>query len=101
MQMHQIRYFLAVCEELNFTRAANRCGVSQPSLTNGIGKLEQELGGVLFHRKPSITLSELGHGVRPHLDAIAHHADRVRKAARALALRPVADASAHQTADSP
>src|SRR5262245_31012171 len=36
MQMHQIRYFLALCEERNFTRAARRCGVSQPSLTNAI-----------------------------------------------------------------
>ena len=33
MQMHQVRYFLALCEELNFTRSARRCGVSQPSLT--------------------------------------------------------------------
>src|SRR5262245_41413211 len=48
MQMHQIRYFLALCEELNFTRAARRSGVSQPSLTNAIGALERELGGVLF-----------------------------------------------------
>ena len=30
--MNQIRYFLALCEERNFTRAAKRCGVSQPSL---------------------------------------------------------------------
>jgi hypothetical protein len=33
MEMHQVRYFLALCEELNFARAAGRCGVSQPSLT--------------------------------------------------------------------
>ena len=52
MQMHQIRYFLALCEERNFTRAAKRCGVSQPSLTNAIIGLEQELGGALFQRKP-------------------------------------------------
>jgi DNA-binding transcriptional LysR family regulator len=36
MQMHQIRYFLALCEERSFTRAAKRCGISQPSLTNAI-----------------------------------------------------------------
>jgi Bacterial regulatory helix-turn-helix protein, lysR family len=34
MQMQQVHYFLALCEELNFTRAARRCGVSQPSLSN-------------------------------------------------------------------
>ena len=36
MQMHQIRYFLALCEERNFTRAARRSGVSQTSLISGI-----------------------------------------------------------------
>ena len=54
MQLYQIRYFLALCEELNFTCAARRCGVSQPLLTNGIGALERDLGETLFHRKPSI-----------------------------------------------
>ena len=41
VEMHQIRYFLAVCETLNFTRAAESCNVSQPSLTRAI----QGLGG--------------------------------------------------------
>jgi len=50
MQMQQIRYFLALCEERSFTRAAKRCGVSQPSLTNAIIRLEQKLGGALFRR---------------------------------------------------
>ncbi len=39
MEMHQVRYFLAVCETLNFTRAADRCNVAQPSLTKAIKKL--------------------------------------------------------------
>jgi DNA-binding transcriptional LysR family regulator len=51
MQMHQIRYFLALCEERNFTRAAKRSGISQPSLTSAISAFERELGGALFHRK--------------------------------------------------
>jgi hypothetical protein len=54
MKSTTIRYFLALCEELNFTRAARRCGVSQPSLTNAIGALERQLGGTLFQRKPLI-----------------------------------------------
>ena len=55
MEMHQIRYFLAVCEELNFTRAAETCHVAQPSLTRAIKLLEEELGGPLFHRERART----------------------------------------------
>ena len=60
MQMQQVQYFRALCEELSFTRAARRCGISQPSLTSAIGALERELGGALFQRKPSIALTGLG-----------------------------------------
>jgi hypothetical protein len=89
MQMHQIRYFLALCEERNFTRAAKRCGVSQPSLTNAIIGLEQELGGALFQRKPLIALTVLGHAVHPYLTRIAQEADHAREAAQAMAaVRP-------------
>jgi LysR family hydrogen peroxide-inducible transcriptional activator len=71
MEMHQIRYFLAVCEELNFTRAAERCNVAQPSLTRAIKLLEEELGGSLFHRERANThLSELGRMVRPYLEEV-------------------------------
>jgi len=55
MQMHQICYFLALCEERSFTRAAKRCGISQPSLTNAIIALERELGGALFATGGSTT----------------------------------------------
>ncbi len=40
MEMHQIRYFLAVCRAGSFTRAAEDCGISQPALTAAIKKLE-------------------------------------------------------------
>jgi DNA-binding transcriptional LysR family regulator len=40
VELHQIRYFLAVAEALNFTRAAERCNVTQPALTRAIKKLE-------------------------------------------------------------
>jgi DNA-binding transcriptional LysR family regulator len=84
MQMHQIRYFLALCEEGNFTRAAKRSGVSQPSLTNAIGALERELGGVLFQRRPFIALTALGHAMQPYLRRIAETADHAREAAQAF-----------------
>lgn len=48
MELHQIRYFLAACETLNFTRAAEMRNVSQPALTKAIHMLEYELGGALF-----------------------------------------------------
>ena len=48
MEMHQVRYFLAVAQELNFSRAAEKCNVSQPSLSRAIQQLEGELGGPLF-----------------------------------------------------
>jgi DNA-binding transcriptional LysR family regulator len=100
MQMQQVHYFLALCEELNFTRAARSCGVSQPSLTTAIGALERELGGALFDRKPSVALTGLGRMVRPYLDEIARNADHAREVARTLTPRPVVDRSARQAADS-
>jgi LysR family hydrogen peroxide-inducible transcriptional activator len=68
MEMHQVRYFLAVCEHLSFTQAARRCHVTQPSLTRAIQLLEKEFGGHLFHRERSrIRLTELGRIVQPYL----------------------------------
>ena len=84
MQMHQIRYFLALCEECNFTRAAKRSGISQPSLTNAISALERELGGALFQRKPFIALTALGHAMQPYLRRIAETADHAREAAQSF-----------------
>jgi DNA-binding transcriptional LysR family regulator len=71
MEMHQIRYFLAVCSERNFTRAARVCHISQPSLTRAIKLLEAEFGGILFRRERANShLTELGEIVRPHLQEV-------------------------------
>lgn len=68
MQMHQIRYFLTLAEELNFTKAAELCHVSQPALSRAIKQLEEELGGSLFRRERSLThLTELGRIMLPVL----------------------------------
>jgi LysR family hydrogen peroxide-inducible transcriptional activator len=83
MELHQVRYFLAVAEELNFSRAAEKCGVSQPALSRAIILLEQEFGGPLFHRERRLTnLSPLGRMVRPYLEQIARESDEALKAAR-------------------
>ena len=79
MEMHQVRYFLAVCDALNFTRAAEMCHVSQPSLTQAIKKLEDELGGHLFLRERNRTrLTELGLMMRPHMDQILSEAQSAK-----------------------
>src|SRR5262249_35400342 len=68
MEMNQVRYFLAVADLLNFTKAAEKCNVAQPSLTRAVKLLETELGGPLFHRERANThLSELGRMVHAHL----------------------------------
>ncbi|SEM57952.1 LysR family transcriptional regulator [Bradyrhizobium sp. OK095] len=68
MEMHQVRYFLAVAQLFNFTRAAEECNVTQPSLTRAIKQLEAELGGDLFRReRPAAQLTELGQRMHPLL----------------------------------
>ena len=68
MEMHQVRYFLAVARELNFTRAAESCNVAQPSLTRAIKQLEDEFGGELFRRERNLShLTELGQRMLPML----------------------------------
>jgi LysR family transcriptional regulator, hydrogen peroxide-inducible genes activator len=83
MELHQVRYFLAVAEELNFSRAAEKCNVSQPALSRAIILLEHEFGGPLFHRERRLTnLSPLGRMVRPYLEEIARESDEALKLAR-------------------
>lgn len=85
MEMHQVRYFLAVARELNFTRAAEECNVAQPSLTRAIRQLEGELGGDLFRReRPHAQLTELGQRMLPHLRQCYDSAMNARSLAAAI-----------------
>ena len=71
MELHEIRYFLALSKTLNFTKAAEMCNVSQPALTRAIQKMEDELGGLLFSRERNNThLTELGRMLEPHLTEV-------------------------------
>jgi DNA-binding transcriptional LysR family regulator len=83
VELHQVRYFLALARSLNFTRAAEQCQVTQPALTKAVQKLEYELGGSLIHRERELTqLTDLGKLVLPMLERTLTAADAVRVNAR-------------------
>src|SRR5437016_14134944 len=85
MEMHQVRYFLATVSELNFTKAAEKCNVTQPSLTRAIKQLEDELGGDLFRReRPQAQLTELGQRLYPLLKQCYESALGARSLASAI-----------------
>src|SRR5436190_2333597 len=61
MELHQLRYFVAVAEERHFTKAARGLRVAQPSVSRAIRVLEEELGTALFHRmKGNVALTPAG-----------------------------------------
>src|SRR3954453_2292178 len=88
VELHEIRYFLALSKTLNFTKAAEMCNVSQPALTRAIQKMEDELGGLLFSRERNNThLTELGRLLEPHLtEVLARMVARKESATRFLRL---------------
>ena len=66
MELHQLKYFLAVAETGGFTSGAEKCGITQPSLSQQIGKLEHELNTPLFHRLGrAVELTEEGQQLIP------------------------------------
>ena len=78
MEFQQIRYFLNLADTLNFTEAAMRSGVSQPTLTRAVQRLEQELGGTLVYRDGKDTrLTALGRDIQAEFAAISESERRV------------------------
>ncbi|OCP34884.1 LysR family transcriptional regulator [Ensifer sp. LC163] len=105
MDINQVRYFLNLAETLNFTEAARRSGVSQPSLTRAIQRLEEELGSALIYRDGKDSrLTALGRdvqaefmrvelalrNVREHSESTVHGRRRILDIAVAPTIGPAA-----------
>ncbi|MDM9627353.1 LysR family transcriptional regulator [Rhizobium sp. S152] len=83
MELRHIRYFLAVAEERNFTRAAAKLGIGQPPLSQQIRDLENEIGAALFHRVPhGAELTEAGSAFLPEAQAAIASAEKAKLAAQ-------------------
>jgi LysR family hca operon transcriptional activator len=87
MELRHLRYFVAVAEELSFTRAASRLHTAQPSLSQQIRQLENEVGVPLFERtRHHVRLTAAGKLFLSDAQEILSRVDRaVRRAARAAA----------------
>ena len=79
MEFHQLRYVCAIAETGSFSRAAERCHVAQPSLSQQVLKLEEDLGAKLFDRLGrSVRLTEAGRAFLPHARSILHQMEAAR-----------------------
>src|SRR6201996_1303863 len=79
MEVHQLRYVCAIADTGNFSRAAERCKIAQPSLSQQVLKLERDLGAKLFDRLGrSIRLTEAGRAFIPHARAILEQMEMAR-----------------------
>lgn len=77
MELRHLRYFLAVCEEMNFTKAAQKLMIAQPPLSRQIKDLEEEVGAALFVREHhGMRLTEEGLRFRTYANRIVTLADR-------------------------
>jgi LysR family transcriptional regulator, hydrogen peroxide-inducible genes activator len=83
MELHQLRYVVAVARAGNFSRAAEQCHVSQPSLSQQIQKLEQELGERLFTRLPRrAKLTTAGEAFLPRAQRVLAELELAQREAR-------------------
>ncbi|HTX41540.1 MAG TPA: LysR substrate-binding domain-containing protein [Acidobacteriaceae bacterium] len=79
MEIHQLRYLCAIVDTGSFSRAAEHCHVAQPSLSQQISKLEDELGTRLFDRLGrAVRLNDAGRAFLPHARAVLHQTELAR-----------------------
>ena len=83
MTLNELRYIIAVAQELNFRRAAEKAFISQPALSLGIQKLEEELGVRIFERgKNEVTVTPVGMEIIEHAQRALEEAERIHEIAR-------------------
>jgi len=86
VDLRDIRYFSVLAEELNFTRAAERVGISTPGMSAAIKRLETECGGLLFERLPrGVNLTSAGYALRAHAERLIVLHDTARATMASLA----------------
>ena len=84
MELRHLRYFVAVAEERNFSRAAQRVGIEQSPLSRSIRDLERDLGVVLFKRTTrSSSMTPAGQILLPHARLMIEAAEHARNAVKA------------------
>ncbi|MBP6243049.1 MAG: LysR family transcriptional regulator, partial [Chromatiaceae bacterium] len=84
MNLRDIKYILAVADTRHFGRAADRCFVSQPTLSGQIKKLEEELGVTLFERtNRSVDITPIGEAILGHARLLQEQANAIERVARA------------------
>lgn len=83
MEFHQLRYVCAIADTGSFSRAAERCQIAQPSLSQQVLKLEEDLGAKLFDRLGrSIRITEAGRAFLPHARSILERMDAARSSVK-------------------
>jgi len=84
MTLNELRYLVAVAQERNFGRAAQKCFVSQPALSVAIQKLEEELGTLVFERgKNEVTVTPVGERIVEQAQRVLEESSRIREIAQA------------------
>jgi LysR family hydrogen peroxide-inducible transcriptional activator len=82
--LNELRYLVAVAQERNFGRAAQKCFVSQPALSVAIQKLEEELGTLVFERgKNEVTITPVGERIVEQAQRVLEESSRIREIAQA------------------